>query len=390
MPPHDHILGFSPATIPTVHRTRLDAHLAHALETAQAACTTFAQAHHATDAAAVNDALQQVIGGLEEHLAEQYAVHALHETATLHTLINTLHTTIPAKTQGLFLTEKAAARLLAQHPPTVLAQSFEKLIATSPCAALALTRHSEPPAWQDTYLAALKTLGPDAFEVRDIRIQTVDASLLAQALATSGQKEKPWRMSHNKETGYINCFTVAPHDLVPATLLQCIALLHHYYYETESAGRLLHMHHTDPAPIAVAMITSGAKRLPYFHPNTYSEHMFWEKALVSLAPLFPDTYAPYFLPFIAAGGMLSTDTEAVVSLNIVDQLWDKNLGQHDAARRYFGSTHTEHFLYHFREAMWFSALGALWEERNPGQDFRTLVLDHLHLGDTPLTEKVLS
>jgi hypothetical protein len=137
----------------------------------------------------------------------------------------------------------------------------------------------------------------------------------------------------------------------------------------------------------VNTIDSHREKLTFFYSNVYSENLFWQQAVNLFARTFPGAGIEWFASTSARGEYcVSTGVQnIVVSLNLVDHLWNMNfLGhagmntfQHDAI----------YFLYHFRGALWQEVFNEL---TGLGPGMEDLIVDYMGLGDTTLTERLLA
>ena len=173
-------------------------------------------------------------------------------------------------------------------------------------------------------------------------------------------------------------------------LLQYVLVLMYYFFETAYASaHYRQVAERSPAGLGRALvdtIDSHREKLTFFYSNVYSENLFWERAIQLFRRSFPGPEIDWFANASARGEYcISTGVQnIVVSLNLVDHLWNMNfLGQ-------AGMESFQHdpiyFLYHFR--------GALWQEifseiTGPGAEMDDLIVEHLGLGDSSLTEQLL-
>ena len=338
-------------------------------------------------------ALRGKVLDLEAALARRDAWGSLDTKDGLKKTVRYLYALCPAEEKrGPFLKERVAARILHKMPPNRLLTQVarDKVRQLSPVSVLALTRFTEPREWQDAYLATLATLTAKDFEERDIRCLVVDREDFGGVLKLAGDKQKPWRISHNKEAGILVCFPLDERHDMPAPLTQYVAVFMHYFFEIASAAAFFRsVIRTEPNALGKRVrdvIRSHEHKFDFFHPNAYSEHLFWERALAQFARVFPDIpELQYFADTIDCGGYLGPQEEPI-SLNLIDQLWDINLGHRAETQRYFGEKQVS-FLYHFREGLWydlFRRLLGLSKEKK-----RAAVIEHLDLGDQRYTEHML-
>jgi hypothetical protein len=295
------------------------------------------------------------------------------------------------------LTEDAAADLLLSHPPAVMIDalgygSARELVAREGAIpALSLTRATEDPDWQARYKDLLATRTADDFTPRRIELMPVDSRRFRGAFMSSKQTRKLWRATHAKETGVVVCLTHDDPDSLRTPRLQYVLVAMHYFFETAYASRHYRTAAArDPERLGrevVNTIESHREKLTFFYSNVYSENLFWEKALDLFARAFPGRAVDWFRAVSARGEYCrSTGVQnIVVSLNLVDHLWNMNLlgnagmdsFQHD----------TIYFLYHFRGALWqeiFNELTGL------GSTMEELIVENMGVGDAVLTDRVLA
>lgn len=319
----------------------------------------------------------------------EHDLESVYEWGPFHTIVglrkNTEHAYSYCSLEnepGYFISEQCAQKILKLHPPVALKETSE---IGNPLQRLALTRHTEDTIWQKQYSNILSTLTHRDFETRCVEYAVYDSEALSSVLNLSGQRKKPWRISHSKETGIINCFTHPEHEKLPVPLLQHLLVLFHYFFETKSAGLYIkkqaHENGEEVGRYINQMIHSHESRFSFFHPNTYSEHIFWEKALALFLNQFRSANTEFFMDTIDCGAR-SADKNHIISLNIVDRVWDINLSQNQDSAAYFGTDPTR-FTYHFKEALWYNALCQMTGLST--RQAEKLILENLHLGDKDLT-----
>lgn len=321
----------------------------------------------------------------ERLLTKRFGEAARFSTVSeLQALADTLYTLRPSSHDpGLALTEHAAQTLLTAVSPLNLMRSFGAhdlnglWDALTPLEALALTRHTEDSSWQEQYLDALGNLSRDAFEERDVRIHCIARDTIAPALQAVGRSFKPWAMSHSKEAGMITFFTFGDTaQKVPLTLRTLLFL--HYYFETLRTQRSLAAR-AHAAPHAVGehikkIILSTRRTFSFLNPNIHSEALYWKDAIAHFAHLFPELEYQTLLSLLEVG--ISNPPQDIISMNVVDRLWDKALGKKDG-----------NYLYHFRETLWSELLRRLRDFSH--DDMRATILDTLDLDDVAFTEHML-
>lgn len=338
-----------------------------------------------------NSRMREKVLAIEAALAKLPVWRPLHDKDGLKNSVRYIYSLCPQeKKRGLFLKESVASEILHEMPPAqLLAHVPKKEVNTlSPLSILAITRFTETKEWQDAYLERLSKLSARHFIERDIRCLVVDSNAFEGVLKLAGEKQKPWRISHNKETGIISCFTLDEAHALPAPLTQCLAVFMHYFFEivssSESANAVARKHPEKFGAHLKSIIRSHAQKFEFFHPNTYSEHLFWERATDLMVASFPDIEElQFFQDTIDCGGYVD---DAIVSLNLIDHIWNVNLAGQAATKTYFGDAHVS-FLYHFREGLWYDLFRLLLGLTR--EEMREATVQSLHQGDKPFTAMML-
>jgi choline kinase len=347
----------------------------------------------------VHRALQAAVETMDAALETVFGRDAVSTPAGLRALTSHIAALCPTPLQlGFCLTESAAADLLHRHPPVMMLDALgyrstsELVRREGPIAALSLTRTTEDPGWQVRYKELLATRTADDFEPRAIQFLPVDAARYQRAFLNSKQPRKLWRATHNKEAGVVACLTHEDPSSLRTPLLQYTLVSMHYFFEAAYASRhYQRVAERDPEGLGTAVVNtidSHREKLTFFYSNVYSENLFWERALELFAQAFPGPEIEWFRRASGRGEYcLSTGVQnLVVSLNLVDHLWNMNfLGhasmesfQHDAI----------YFLYHFRGALWQEVFSALIATE--GHDIEELIVENLGVGDARLTEQLLA
>ncbi len=323
--------------------------------------------------------LMEKIARMETHVAKRYAVD-MQKKESIECLAASIFSFTGQHRRGLFLKESSARSLLQRHPPERLTEAVHKGSLDSR-AVLALTRHTETDEWQHAYQALITSLTSEDFEERELSYQVIDQDLYGSILHT--HRWKPWLISHNKETGIINCFTYQNPGF-SAPLLQFISVFMHYIEETASAGIFFTQAATHtPGRFGErisASITNTSDMFGYFQPHVYSETLFWKRAGMRLFALVPTPEAKFFSEVFDCG----SDT---LSLNFVDLLWDINLSHNRDAAEYFGER-SAYFTYHFREALWYEIFRELLSMDH--ESFGKAVIAELDKGDWTFTKKLIA
>ena len=303
----------------------------------------------------------------------------------------------PSLTAGFCLTDAAAEALLESHPPVTMMSalgygSVRDLVAgEGPIPALSLTRATEELDWQTRYKELLAARTADDFAPRELQFLAVDSRRFRAAFMGSKQPRKLWRATHAKETGVVACLTHEDPGSLRTPLLQCVLVAMHYFFEAAYASEHYRRSATrDPAGLGrevVNTIESHREKLTFFYSNVYSENLFWEKGLELFARAFPSPAIAWFRNASARGEYCrSTGVQnIVVSLNVIDHLWNMNLLGHAGMEAF--QHDTIYFLYHFRGALWqeiFSELTGL------GPTMEDLIVENMGVGDSVLTDRVLA
>jgi hypothetical protein len=346
----------------------------------------------------IHRALQANVERMDNALEGIYGRDSVTSVEGLAAMTRHVSSLCPGEMQeGYCLTESAAAALLESHPPVNMIGALgyrstaELLDREGPVPALSLTRATEEPDWQARYKHLLARRTADDFEARPIQFLPIDSTRYQRAFRNSKQPRKLWRATHNKEAGVVACLTQDPGMSLRTPLLQYALVSMHYFFEAAYASK----HYAlvakrDPEGLGRAVvdtIDSHREKLTFFYSNVYSENLFWERALALFGEAFPGREIDWFRAASARGEYcLSTGVQnIVVSLNLVDHLWNMNfLGhagmesfQHDAI----------YFLYHFRGALWQEVFSRL--TKAAGTDMERLIVENLGVGDATLTERLL-
>lgn len=338
-----------------------------------------------------------LIKEIERSLEMRYPTLDCSNSDALLAFGSSLHTLLPHNTNTYYLTESAIVRLLETNPPHALMRlhhvdTIKDLQQKLPLRmALAATRHTESDAWQQTYLTSLSTCAIEDFEERTLTIQVIDMTHYSQTLIDAGKTPKPWRMSHSKETGVITFFTADKYAHHIAPLLTRIAVFLHYYYEVTSVGEFIanRSHHTSEESLGatlVAIIHNHRDSFAHFTtPNIYDENLYWKHALLAFDALFAIPAFDFFKDTASLGGRCA-DTGELLSLNIIDVLWDISLSATDI-ESYFGNN-PKRFLYHMQESLWYDLLQDLLAITP--KDMEKLVKASLHIGDITFTKAIIT
>jgi hypothetical protein len=120
----------------------------------------------------------------------------------------------------------------------------------------------------------------------------------------------------------------------------------------------------------------------------YSENLFWDRALRVFTEAFGSSDVEFFAGCADCGEYVPSSgaQDAIVSLNLIDHIWNLNFLGHGVGVDTFQHD-TIYFLYHFRGALWqriVNELTALGDE-----EMEALIVSHLGTGDTALTSQLL-
>lgn len=349
---------------------------------------------------AADQVLKREVLRIEKVLAERYPYVTLsipaHMTQVADDLMSHCTSDLRDK-RGMYIKELSLTHILEANPPhhflalIGMKETEHMLELLDPFHVIALTRHTEPRSWQQTYLHAIAKLDASHFERREVRYLVLDSQKYGMLLGLNGHSTKPWRMSHSKEAGVITCFTHDHENELPAPLTMFVAVLLHYYFETFYSG-LAHEQHAveNPSTIGhkfVQSISATSRHLDFFNPFMYSESLYWDKALTLLYSLLQlDSATPF-----VGGENLGTyvggaNPTSLVSLNVVDHLWDINVYSQNPNHK-GRDKRAGRCLYHFRELYWYHALRELLEVGKT--EYTNTIVNNLHHGDYTLTKQLL-
>jgi L-glutamine-phosphate cytidylyltransferase len=352
-----------------------------------------------SQASEIDNALQNKIENIEKELGKIYT-NSIYSKEGLKSIIENVFSSCPEELKnGLYLKESTAISLLEKCPPKGLMNHMkcsslpELLKKENPLDIISLSRHTEIISWQTKYKKFLSDLTAKDFENRKLRWILVDSDKYKALLSNSKQPQKPWGISHSKETGTMMCFTLDDKKLIKAPLLQCVIVFMHYFFETAYASLYYkHVSENNPDTLGKEVVnsfTDPADRLPLFYSNSYSENLFWKKAIELFNKTFLIEEAKYFSDSIGCGEYSNSEkpNDTIISLNIIDQLWDINFsGQSEIIKSF--KYEDISFLYHFRQALWqkiFRDIMGLDEEK-----MDNIIIQNLGLGDVSFTKKVNS
>ena len=260
----------------------------------------------------------------------------------------------PEESIGFFLKDETIITLLEDLPPSSLLNHYnmetcEVLFSLiSPRNALALTRHTENDDWQYSYHKKLQSLAPESFEERQIAHFVVDSASINSLFKKNNHAIKPWRLSHNKETGTVLFFTVTPNDHPSTPYLLQTSVFNHYYEEIRFASGFFDLCSNDPRTFGerVSTLIQNNRRSFDFltDKNVFDETLYWDKALERMTSSLLQESLALFRDTSSIG---TTEEGKIISLNLVDVLWDLNLQNKNLG--YFSKPESS-FTYHFKES----------------------------------------
>lgn len=351
----------------------------------------------------IHTEIQNKLKLIEESLQSQFTPQSLISRNGIKNLVENIYQILPDQEKiGWYIKNTSAESIIEKHPPKNLLSFIEKnghkaITGNEPKATslqlLTMTRHTESEEWQKEYADYLKKLSPDDFEERKLDFIILDTNELQSLFNQSGQHQKPWRISHTKETGTISCFTLDNYNIYQTPILLYISVFMHYFFETSCSGlffksKLLEKSNDFGLNIK-EIITTSANKFSFFHPNSYSENLFWQKAIALLAKSSPLADLSYFTDSITCGERLSSEDilSPIITLNIVDHIWIANFSQKSSAEAYFKVT-SRNYLYHFREGLWSEIFREILGITDKQMDNE--IITNLNLGDIQFTNKMIS
>jgi len=267
------------------------------------------------------------------------------------------------------------------------------LTSEDPLSIVAMSRITEDESWQAQYKRLLADLTVDDFETRPIGFFVADTERYRPAFVNSKHPPKLWRISHNKETGIITCLTLDDAERFRAPLLQYVLVFIHYVFETALASQYYRqVAHAGSARLGeevVASIYSHTTKLTFFYSNVYSENLFWDRALRVFADAFGGSGVGLLAELSDCGEYVPSSgvQDAIVSLNMVDHIWNLNFLGHGVGVDTFEHD-TIYFLYHFRGALWQAMVNELTGIES--EEMQSLIVSNLGTGDTALTDRLLA
>jgi len=346
--------------------------------------------------------IQNKLKLIEESLQSQFVPQSMVSRDGIKNLVEKIYQIFSEKEKtGWYIKNTCAENILKKIPPKNLLSFIEKnghraitgnnSKATS-LQLLAMTRHTESEEWQTIYANYLQKLNPDDFEERNLDFIILDTKELQSLFDQSGQHQKPWRISHAKETGTISCFTLDNYEIYQTPILLYISVFMHYFFETSCSGSFFKSKITENSSNfglnIKEIITTSVNKFSFFHPNSYSENLFWQKAIAILTKSFQLNELNYFADSITCGERLlpNSISSPIITLNIVDHIWIANFSKKISAEAYFKIT-SRNYLYHFREGLWseiFREILGITEDQMNNE-----IVANLNLGDINFTNKMI-
>jgi L-glutamine-phosphate cytidylyltransferase len=349
---------------------------------------------------AIHRALERRLLAIESQLGRTYDPASLSRAAALDEVLADVLTLCPSDVgNGFVITESCAVRMLEELPPPALMAALghpslpSLLREENPLDVVAMCRTTEDNDWQARYKQLLAAVTVDDFERRPIRFFVADTPKYRPAFINSKHPPKLWRISHNKEAGVITCLTLEEPVPFKVPLLQYLIVFIHYFFEAGFASRFYEsVARADGRPLGeeiVDSIYSHTQKLTFFYSNVYSENLFWDRALEVFAGAFDSDDVRFFSGCADCGEYVPSSgaEDAVVSLNLIDHIWNLNFLGHGVGVDTFQHD-TIYFLYHFRGALWQRIVNEL-----TGIDrgrMEELIVRHLGIGDAALTGRLLT
>jgi L-glutamine-phosphate cytidylyltransferase len=350
--------------------------------------------------AAIHRALEARILEIESQLARTYDSSSLSSASALDQVLeNVLRLCPPEVGNGFVITEACALRLLEALPPAALMAALghsslaSLLRQENALDVIAMCRTTEDDEWQARYKQLLAGVTVEDFERRPIRFFVADTPKYRPAFINSKHPPKLWRISHNKEAGVITCLTLEQSVPFKVPLLQYLIVFIHYYFEAGFASRFYEsVARGDGRPLGqeiVDSIYSHTQKLTFFYSNVYSENLFWDRALDVFSNAFGSDDVRFFASCADCGEYVPSSgaEDAVVSLNLIDHIWNLNFLGHGVGVDTFQHD-TIYFLYHFRGALWQRIVDELTGIDRHGME--ELIVRHLGIGDAALTGRLLT
>lgn len=319
---------------------------------------------------------------IENELSKKFNGKVIFNASDHKEILEEVFNECPEKLKkGFYLKEQSAIDILNNNHPKSLMEFynvdslenlFEKI---KPLEIITISRYSETPQWQEEYKNILIKCTKDDFEKRDTAYSVLDYEKYKDILSNSQQPGKPWRLSHNKVTGNIICFTI-DEDVFKTPFLQYLAVFVHYYFETSYAGKYYTLvAEKDPNNLGKAVLnsfTNHDRKFDFFSPNVYSENIYWQKAIDFLYSKFDIKDLQFFVDTDACGNYFN---DQMLSLNLVDKIWDINLDNGP-------------FTYHFREAVWKEVFQKIINLTD--NDFEMEVISNLNMRDLDFTDYIIN
>lgn len=315
------------------------------------------------------DAVMQHIKEDNQHLAQ---VVGAPDDETLETLVPKLVETVRManiERRCYALTESVARNLLEQLPPPQIMQrlgyeSVDTMLRHEDVAELFVAlRFAETPEWLNTFNAAYKSMTPDDFEQRDIKVIVFDPNKWGN-VAEHFVAKKLHPLTHSKEMGTVGVVPMTVTSM-PGAPLKILSMLLHYHNEIrlysaffklisakknfgEVLGRTLiagtpkvSIHagnHVHWRVIQRYFAKLDDEQHPeIFEPHVQPEDLHWraaDEALFDIDPQLKFWQGMDYIGIELNGG--------IISFNLVDNAFGYSNGV----------SFEDRYSYHFRESLW--------------------------------------
>jgi len=340
------------------------------------------------------DLKKRLIEG-EEYLEKEFSPYSPFSPDGLRAINTRLLSMCPDDRKTVIrLKRDAALSFLTESPPKNLleiqgAETIEEAAQKEDVLTLlSLTRMTEDDQWQKIYRKYIESLTIDSFEKDEVDVVVINESKIANKMA---QRLKPWKMTHAKEVGKIICICPSNPSLFETPWLLYVLVFFRYFFETTCHSNyysLVAGRGDDLGKEIMRTIHNQDNKLSFFYSNLYSENLFWGKAMALFYKSFDAPSLSYFKDTASLGGLLSEKNErSMVSLNLIDQIWNVNLLGIESIADIF-IYDTMHFLYHFRGAMLAELIGKITNKQ--GGEVEKLIINNLGMDDVSFTAKIIS
>ncbi|OGY94850.1 MAG: hypothetical protein A2406_04575 [Candidatus Komeilibacteria bacterium RIFOXYC1_FULL_37_11] len=318
---------------------------------------------------------------IEDKLASYFKGQSIYNLEEQQEILNFIFSRCPKNLKcGYFLKEETARDILTKNRPSTLLdfykcqttqELFKKISAIE---IITISRYTEFPIWQENYKKILSVLDKNDFEKRAIAYSFLDYHKYKSILRNSNQPDKPWRLSHNKVTGAIICFSINDREEFKTPFLEYLAVFIHYYFETAYAGQYyqaIAYHQANLGQAVLDSFTNHNRKFDFFGPNVYSETVYWQEAINLLNQEFDIPELKFFKDTVYCGAFSGVE---LISLNLVDKIWDANFSGRP-------------FLYHFQEAAWKEIFQKIVKMSD--REFDREIMKNLNMRDLDFTDYVI-